>query len=656
MAKPSQRDYGMLLKGLNPNNNADNAAYTEYLKEAYSDTSSQAYKEAREISRDVTAVLSTGSNTDTRDWDKIISSSVDPSTGKVDGSKLQATAIAAEAQMYGGTGVKQIPDSISFGIYGNDGTLLRVLSGSEKTMGNSLKDFGIQDNSWVSTATESLNNTINNIDAETTSLQTVLQSDTASTEQKEEAQQKIYELKATKTNASRFLDTFLPKFADSEYYAQYQPFTGYEDVLQTSYVTGLSQPIETRIEQFEEPEDTQGVVEQTIVSPEVMTPGTTNVAVPEAVYQEAPQAAAAVPVTPSYTQPTTTPYIATPTTITGQTVPTGVEGTGVYPQAPVSGTTSAPLQTAGLSAVPATVQARPDYTGTTMSNLTSQSQQGFGGMRTYENKTTGQQMMITVDAAGNPLTYVPPNFTLKQGMYEGGAVQGYAEGGTVDTALITIAKMNGFDGTNIASAKAFMNSSEGLRRKARAIGVAMNQGGYINKGFAEGGSVPNQAVIGGQPHRLAYVNPQEEEMMKAAGGAGIPSYGGIPAYVQVVNPGSASGAQITAANSTDTGGTVESYEDGDTTKYRINYPTSNGVDGYASEADALAKLNEYNTTTAENKLRADQMQGMQQGLVNQTMQPIQAPVSYIQPQAADFIASTAGQATPGTYGSSCTSK
>jgi len=84
-----------------------------------------------------------------------------------------------------------------------------------------------------------------------------------------------------------------------------------------------------------------------------------------------------------------------------------------------------------------------------------------------------------------------------------------------------------------------------LERKAKQMqGVPAKEPENKTIGMADGGSVPNNTVIGGQPHRLAYVNPQEEAMMKAAGGAGIPSYGGIPAYVQVVNPGPATAVPI----------------------------------------------------------------------------------------------------------------
>ena len=53
--------------------------------------------------------------------------------------------------------------------------------------------------------------------------------------------------------------------------------------------------------------------------------------------------------------------------------------------------------------------------------------------------------------------------------------------------------------------------------------MAYNQGGIAS-------FIPQQTQIMGQPHRLAYVNPQEEQMMLNAGGAGLPGprrYSGI---------------------------------------------------------------------------------------------------------------------------------
>ena len=45
-----------------------------------------------------------------------------------------------------------------------------------------------------------------------------------------------------------------------------------------------------------------------------------------------------------------------------------------------------------------------------------------------------------------------------------------------------------------------------------------------------GGAVPRETMIANQPHMLAYINPEEEEMLYAAGGSGDPGPGGIPAF------------------------------------------------------------------------------------------------------------------------------
>ena len=42
--------------------------------------------------------------------------------------------------------------------------------------------------------------------------------------------------------------------------------------------------------------------------------------------------------------------------------------------------------------------------------------------------------------------------------------------------------------------------------------------------------VPRQAELMNQPHMLAYINPQEEQMLRDAGGAGIAGPDGIPVY------------------------------------------------------------------------------------------------------------------------------
>ena len=43
-------------------------------------------------------------------------------------------------------------------------------------------------------------------------------------------------------------------------------------------------------------------------------------------------------------------------------------------------------------------------------------------------------------------------------------------------------------------------------------------------------NVPRQADLMNQPHMLAYINPQEEQVLRDMGGAGIPGPDGIPVY------------------------------------------------------------------------------------------------------------------------------
>ena len=151
-----------------------------------------------------------------------------------------------------------------------------------------------------------------------------------------------------------------------------------------------------------------------------------------------------------------------------------------------TGTFSKPLQTAGLSAVPEQISYKTQYAGTAGAvpqtlvstvpgqNATYDPNQ-VGYQNVYYSNNLGQRIMVS-EFNGQPTTYVPPGFTKEQ-------AAGYAEGGAVDTeteALFTIAKMNGYQGPKSGTAlKAFFNSSDALKAKARAIGVAMNKGGAV---------------------------------------------------------------------------------------------------------------------------------------------------------------------------------
>ena len=51
------------------------------------------------------------------------------------------------------------------------------------------------------------------------------------------------------------------------------------------------------------------------------------------------------------------------------------------------------------------------------------------------------------------------------------------------------------------------------------------------KGMKKGGSaIPRNTVIANQPHHLAYINKEEDKMLRDAGGSGQPGPGGVPAY------------------------------------------------------------------------------------------------------------------------------
>ena len=422
------------------------------------------------------------------------------------------------------------------------------------------------------------------------------------------------------------LETFVPNVTESA--------IGYDEWYSTN-IQGIKAEIGDEADQ---PDDTGGVeegtVDQTITAPEAPA-----VDVPEP------------PVVPDVPGTTTggfyQPFVQTPTSSVTH-IPGYQTVEGVYPTSgtATTGTSTVPSTTASLTAIPESITTYDTYTGTTDANLTSASQGGLGAMKRYRNKYTGQIMMVQLDPDGNPMTYVPAAFepvnddavTTTAGQQQASTSDVWgnpnspgstnaaqfgqlaagmllAEGGSVESkqneALYTIAKMNGYNGPKSGTAlKAFFNSSDALKAKARAIGVAM----------AKGGIVPENTMIAGQPHSLAYINPQEEKLLKAAGGAGVPSYGGIPAYF-TLGPGSTVGETTTDP----TTGTKYTW---DGTKWN--------VDNTASE-------NMQPGATIDNSF-ATQLAGQTKSLIGETMAPTQAGVSYIQPEAADFIGDTAGQA------------
>jgi hypothetical protein len=442
---------------------------------------------------------SVGSNQDTRDFTAITAAATDPTTGQIDVDKFVAATQIATSQMYGGTTVSytsggyqtdeagntvmdsegkpvELPPTAY--IVGGNGTILRGLSiDNVDSMTEQLTTFGVQTVDWVGDVMNAMQ-----------------QSGTVD-EAKMQSNLKVL---------GDLQNAYNP-------WANYQDIWGMDNLITSvapkidnfKVVSGQTQTATTG-------DQSTGVVEQTITTPQT-TETTTST---QPVADTTPKAEEAVPVTT---------YTPTASQVTPQTVQTGI----TTPQGiTTTGTMGTPLQTAGLSAVPETIQVNPNPTGTQMANLTSQSQQGFGGQRTYGNQF-GQRITVTVDGSGKPMTYVPPGYTPVQGQAEGGSV---SEGGP-DVQLAR--RFLGFTGpasqlTNFLAANPAAAARMGKYQQAMS-GMAQNKVGA------------NQGIVG------------------------------------------------------------TSLED---------------------------------------------FQKMQQGLVSQTMQPVQSGVQQIQPQAADFVGLTAGQATP----------
>jgi hypothetical protein len=366
------------------------------VEELYADPNSN----WQDISRQASNLLygSVGSNEDTRDFVAITAAATDPNTGELDAKKFVAATQIATSKMYGGTTVKyqsggyetdeagntvidnngnpvELPPRAY--IVGGNGTILRGFNiNNVDRMTEELTTFGVQTVDWVGDLMNAMQQS-GSFDQVQMQRNLKLLGDLQNTYNPWANYQDIWDMEGLITGIASFQDPFKIVFGQTQ---------------ATTTDTGESQNL--------------GVTEQTI-TPEGTTETDTQT-VTQPTYDSTPQASEAVPVDPQ------------------QTMGTGVAGTGVYPQTgATTGTFSSPVQTGGLGAVPSTVQTYPNYTGTSMANLTSQSQQGFGGQRTYGNQF-GQRIIVTVDGSGKPITYVPPGYTPVQGQAEGGSV---SEGG-----------------------------------------------------------------------------------------------------------------------------------------------------------------------------------------------------------------------------------
>jgi hypothetical protein len=322
---------------------------------------------------------------------------------------------------------------------------------------------------------------------------------------------------------------------------------------------------------------------------------------------------------------------------------TGYVAGNVAPQAPVTGTFTQPSATAGMSAVPASIMYKTQYAGTqgavpqgTVATApgTGQNIQSGYEQHPYINRQTTQEVMVT-EFNGQPITYVPPGFVRKFARSSASTqatsvdpnvtgVTNMAVGGDVDRDTILAKRFLGFEGSP-SELEGFLASNPGASSRMSMYRSAM--------GRQNPNVVPNETNIAGQPHRLAYVNPQEEKLLEAAGGAGVPSYGGIPTYF-TLGPGTTVGETATDPttgtkytwNGTSWDITLSSGESGGTTP---------GLGGTQTQ-----------TQTAPAGVNQDQFKAMQQGLITQTMQPIQGGVAGIIPNAYDFIPVDAGMTVP----------
>ena len=220
-------------------------------------------------------------------------------------------------------------------------------------------------------------------------------------------------------------------------------------------------------------------------------------------------------------------------------------------QRPESGTFSSPLQTAGLSAVPDSIMVRPQYTGTTMANLTmpSQGQQSIQSVM-YSNDY-GQTVTVT-EINGQPTTYVPPGFkrmsgqalpnqqsqeqeapiaeVTSTGMAEGGSV---AEDRTVDAMYRMASQFLGYKGPKTRKGlEEFAKSSPGAASKMKAYTSAMAKGGLV-KGYQGGGSVTQEELsnMSGNLMRqtlqpiqapTSFIQPEEADFIAPTAGMTVP--------------------------------------------------------------------------------------------------------------------------------------
>lgn len=194
-----------------------------------------------------------------------------------------------------------------------------------------------------------------------------------------------------------------------------------------------------------------------------------------------------------------------------------------------------------------------------------------------------------------------------------------------------LSRMYGYNGpADQDSVNQFLSANPAAAARMGKYKEAMSQmlNGRTMSGFANGGQVPRATTIAGQPHHLAYINPQEARMLKNAGGAGLPGPGGIPAY-------------FTLDPNADIGTTAVDPNTGET---------------YTKTADGWSGDGAGQTATGDTSGATGGTDNLGQGvkdLMAQALQPIPAPAS-VSVGAPGQISAGTGQAGPAATAATAT--
>ena len=339
-----------------------------------------------------------------------------------------------------------------------------------------------------------------------------------------------------------------------------------------------------------------------------------NPSVPQTVVQQvSPVTYQPTPVTPPPPAAPSGPSVPVPTSITSPT--TSYVAASPAPMAAIPGTFSTPLATAGTSAVPSQVTYKTHYAGTAgavpqtlVTTAPGSGQQYTTGYQTvYYVNDLGQRIMIT-EFNGQPVTYVPPGFYRQKTTTTTTAM---SEGGDVSLAKKFLGfngppqQLNNFLAANPAAAARMGKYRQAMSNMSQPI-QQMYQGGPV-RGFTNGG-IPTDLRF--TPYDEATIAKYPDQNLA---GKGVYNYGS-GADTKIFKP--PTGFDFAEYQKNPTGYTIPTPE-----------PTP-------PPAPTPAPV-------APNPLAQ-----MTSNLVSQTMQPIQALPSFIQPTAPDFVPIDAGQVTP----------